>query len=488
MSPSRHEERPSSVARVVVWTLPLINVVMAVVAQIAVPRLLQLRLSEADYTVYVGLSSVAVYVGLGEGGVQISLLRELAARHGAGDQRGFAAEARRARGIFVVASILGGVLAAFALLSQRATLAPHGSSVLAGATALIVASMLELALASFHTAMLASTGKLLGAQLAGMAMVLVPQTSLVVALVATRSLAASVWAQAAATATLALVRGAHAGVLLRVETRGVDARARAAPLLTVIGPGTLFKLSEVLQTASYPHVLTAMAPSVVPGAVPARTYANATRLVTQQFVNLLQVHVTRGLAGDAHARARAREHYELAATFLTSIHLVQLAGAAGLAGFVFQLWLPNQAPHIGVLLPGVFAWQALLAASLPADILFVAAGRMRTLGVVRLFATLVGLATVALLLRTSGRAALGMGLAVSALPLFAFGLWSELHSLEDVASPRRQTLLRYGLAAFGALGCAGFGSYPWLASLSCGLAGFVGLPRSAARLWRLRKG
>ena len=476
---------PSSLGRLAVWTLPVFNVLIAVAAQILVPRLLQLGLSERDYTVYVALTSVAAYVGLGEGGVLISLLRELAARHGAGDRAGFLVEARRSRKLFVIAACLGGILATTALATQREALGGRGGLFLAGAVVLVIGAMSDLAFGSFQTAMLLSTGRFLIGQLIGVATVVVPLTSLVIALLVTKNLTTAVWAQALAWILLSIARGVHAAYVYRGETEGVEAHGEPAPLVTVVGPGALLKLAEVVQTASYPHLLSVLAPAFVPGAIPARTYANATKLVTQQFVNLLQVHVTRGLAGNAEQRANARDNYELAATFLTSSQLLQIGVAAAVARPVFRAWLPNQEPYIDSLLPGVLAWQALLAACLPADILFVAAGHLRLLGVIRFVATTLGLGAVALTLGWAGRGALGLGLSLSAIPLFVFGLWGELSLLADVAPPRRQTILRYGLSLGGALACATYATQPWLAAVTCCGAGLVGLPRSVPKLWRL---
>jgi len=487
MTRSAADAKPSRVARVVVWTLPLFNVAIAIVTQLVVPRMLQLGLSEADYTVYVGLTSVAAYVGLGEGGVLVSLLRELSRLHGAYDLAGFAAEARRSRRLFAVAATIGGVLASVALSSQATLVTGRPTLFLAGALGLVAAAMLELALGSFQAAMLFATGRYLAGQLFGTVSVVAPLGALTAALLLTRSLTAAVWAQALTTMALSLARGVHGAILLRRETRAVESSPKPAPLGTVVGPGALLKLAEVLQSASFPHLLTVLAPWVVPGAIPAGTYANATRLVTQQFVNLLQVHVTRGLAGDDSARAQARENYAVAATFLTSLQLLELAGAAALASTVFAVWLPNQAEHVATLLPFMLAWQALLAACLPADILFVAAGHMRLLGLVRLGSTALGLVAVGLATGPLGRGALGFGLALAALPLAAFGLWGELTLLKSDAPPREVTVRRYGLAFAAALGCVVFRERPMLAVATCALAALPGLPSSIRGVRRLLK-
>lgn len=487
MSAGDAVERRSRIQRLVVWTLPLANVALAIVAQLAVPRLLQLGLSETDYTLYVALTSVAAYVGLGEGGVLVSLLRELSRRHGSSDAAGFALEARRSRRVFLFAALVGGVLAALALGSQSRLVLERSAMFMMGALALIAGSMLELALGSFQSAMLFSTGRYLAGQLSGMASVVGPLVALVGSLLVTRDLSVGVWAQAGTVATMAIARGVHGSTVLARESRDATGEASPAPLGSVVGPGALLKLAEVLQSASYPHLLTVVAPWVVPGAIPARTYANATKLVTQQFVNLLQVHVTRDLAGDAEARARARENYAIAAAFLSSLQLLELGVAAALARFVFQAWLPNQAAYVGELLPGMFAWQALLAASLPADILFFAAGHMRLLGIARIGATALGLAAVAIGSGLFGRAALGLGLALSAAPLAAFGLWGELTILQEHTPAPRRIVLRYGLALAAALGSLMFGSHPFVAAGACIAGALVGLPSSLRGLGRLLK-
>ncbi len=478
------------VPRLAVWTLPAISVSLAVGSQFLVPRVLQHGLSEADYTSYVALSSVAAYVGFGEGGVLLSMLRELSALHGGGEQAAFIAELRRSRRIFFVAALLGGAIAAVAftvgiVAQQGALSAAHARTLAPAAIALVIGAMLELFFGSYHAVLLFSTGRLVMAQLVGLAIIVLPLAGLIAALELSHNVIVGVCAQGMTTALLACARGLHARKLTRAESSSVGTLPPPAPLGRVVGPGAVIKIADVMHAASYPHLLSELAPATVPGAIPARTYSNATRMVTQQFVGLLQVHITRGMAGDDRAKERARSQYRASAMFLTAAHLVQLAMVSALAGFVFHFWLPNQAPYLGELLPGMLASQALLAASLPTDILFIATGHLRTLGVARLVGTALGLVTVAIAIPYFGRGALGVGLAGAGVPLFAAGLWGELSWMRGMAPPSRHVLARYGMALVAAGACAFYGSHPIAAALVTGACGLAALPYSAIRLLRL---
>src|SRR5690606_35408996 len=99
----------------------------------------------------------------------------------------------------------------------------------------------------------------------------------------------------------------------------------------------------------------------VPVLIPARTLANASRLVPQQLVNLLSVRLTRQRAGSAESRARGEFDYNVAARFLWAIHCLQIAAVALGAELIMKAWLPAQAPHITAVLPGMLAEQLLLS-------------------------------------------------------------------------------------------------------------------------------
>jgi hypothetical protein len=152
---------------------------------------------------------------------------------------------------------------------------------------------------------------------------------------------------------------------------------------------------------------------------------------------------------------------------------------------VFKLWLPQHVPHLGELLPGMLAWQAMLAGSLPTDILFVAAGKMRLLGTVRITGTALGLVTLALVLAGTGLGSLGIALAASALPAFLCGLWGELGPLGDVAPRRAVVIARY--ATCGLAACAGalFARHGFIVAAALAACGLVLLPSSLRTVWRL---
>jgi hypothetical protein len=478
-----------TLARLATWGFPAVSVGLTVASQVVVPRFLQLGLSEAEYTAYVALTSVAAYVGLGEGGVILSLLKELSSLHGAGDREGFIAELNRSRWIFALAALLGGAIAGGALFSllaaEQAWPGMKSPGFVLGASALVLAGMLELAFGNFQTALLFSTGRLLAAQIATIATTLLQLAALVGALAVTRSLLVGVLAQASLLMIVAAVRGAHAMWLFRREARGVAVKKPAAPLGRLLGSGALLRLSDVLHNASFPHLLSQLAPAFVPGAIPARTYANAARLVTQQLVNVLQIHVARGLAGDGQAKIAARAQYSAAAMFLTSVQLLQLAFIAAVAPLVFRLWLPNQAPFLAEVLPGLLTWQALLAASVPTEVMLFAGGDIRALGLARLAGIPLGLGTIALSLASLGRLAFGVGLAASSLPIFFYGLWGELGPMRSLGAGPARTAHRYGAALVAAVACAAYRQHPHLVALLTAACGLVGLPASVRSIWRL---
>ncbi len=488
-APGRARRRTTE--RLLRWSVPLVSVLVAIASQVLVPRFLQLGLSEGEYVAYIAVTSVGAYVGLGEGGVLVSLLRELSALHGAGDRAGFAAEVRRSRRFLVFAALAGGVIASCFMGSAlgaaaRAWPGAHEPRFMLATVACIAATMLELFLGSYHTALLFSTGRLVLGQLVGVAVSLVPVTALVTLLAVRRDLTLALYGSALASATVALLRGAHAGRVLAVESFGVEAVAPRTRLFDVVGSGVALKLAEVLQTAAYPHLLTVLAAPLVAAAIPARTLANAARLVTGRFVDVLQVHVTRGLAGPSDVREKARRQYGIVAPFLTSIHVVEVAGIAALAPTVFELWLPQHAASVRSFLPGLLAEQALLAACLPTSILLMATGHLKLLGLVRIVGVPVGLGLLPLLLPLAGHAALGLSLAASALPYFFAGLWSELVPLHTTAPPRREVALRYAVAALAAASCAGYERWPLVTVMVVGGAGATTLawagPRSIAML------
>jgi hypothetical protein len=163
--------------------------------------------------------------------------------------------------------------------------------------------------------------------------------------------------------------------------------------------------------------------------------------------------------------------------------LAQLGTMMAVASFVFSLWLPNQRQYLPELMPGMFAWQALLAATLPTDILLVAAGHMRALGVVRIVALALGLATLLATLAGAGRGALGLALAISAVPLYAFGFYAEWSLMRTSAPKRSEIARRYGCAAVAAVACMAYAQHAWIAAAIVVALGASGLPGSVRQVW-----
>lgn len=485
--------REARLDRLARWGFPLVALMAMIAAQVAVPRVLQLSLSDAEYIAYVAVTAAAAYIGLADGGLRWSILREMSEAHGAGDRARFAAETARARRVFVVMTFASAAIAALGLGSavHAAETAWSGatSDAFRGAVAAtLLSSCLILGVGGYHNVLQCSTGRLLGAQVAALVNSVLPIGVLVAWLVATRSLTDALYAHAGVLALLAVVRSAQAGALARLENAGVEPSHVASPLGTVLGAGVALKIADVLPTAAFPHLLSVIAAAHVPTAVPARTFAGAPRMVMQQFLNLLQIHVTRRLAAPEEARVQGLAQYRAAAGFLTALQLMLLGGTAAVAVPVFELWLPARAAHVEAYLPGMLVEQALLAAALPSSILFTATGRLRTYGVARVVGVLLGLGAFTALLSSSAEAAFGWGLAISAIPHFALGAWAELVPFERFPAVSRTVVFRYAISLAAAVVCVFFRAHPMFVSASIVVAGALLFPRSALALWRMFHG
>jgi hypothetical protein len=470
------------------WGFPFVSISVTFVTQAIVPRVLQIELSEAAYTRYVAVTAVAAYVGLADAGVFAAILRELSAYHGAGDRVAFKAEAARGGRVFTAIALLG-LVVALVLISSVLTVAPpegRGASETWFATAAIAyvaANAAHMGSGSFHATMLFATGRLLAGQALTLLASTLPVITLIVALVVTRDVSAGIAATAVATFAIALGRLAHAHAIFSRETKGVARAAAKTSLGSVITTGLALRTAELLPNSAYPHALAVFASGEVPSAIPARTYANACRIVSQQFVNILHVHITRRMAGTDAERRRGLSEYALAARFLCSCQLVLVGLAACAADVVVALWLPNQRDAIQEALPGLLVEQALLSASLPVWISLIAEGRMRLLGGVRLSGALAGLALLIPALLMWPPQALGLACAVSAVPLFVFGALWEGRWATRLQLPWCVVATRYLPALVAALLCAGFRAAPLAIGGVVVLMGAAWLPSSLRGIW-----
>ena len=458
-------------------------------AQIALPRILQLRLSEGEYVCYVAVFAVVAYLGLADGGLLLSVMREMSEAHGRGERQTFAAEARRASRVFTGTALVGGMIAFLAIGSaiaaaQQAWPGAAATSFKLAVAVVLVASCMNIGFGSYHTALLFSTGRLLLGQVISVTLVVVPLLGLIVTLIVKRDLTLAMLIYGGVLGSAAALRGLHARRLRRAETKGVKPGRPLNPFGRVIGAGIAIKTADVLPTAAFPHALSVLAPAHVPVAVPARTLANGTRLISQQFLNLLQVHITRRMAGDVAARARGSGEYRQTATFLAGAHLLQIGVVAALAPVIFALWLPMHAPYVRLYLPGMLAEQALLSAAMPSSVLFAAGGRLRTLGVAKILGVAAGLLVFLVALYRRPEAAYGYGLAVSAVPFFATGMFIELRPLPGFPTPDRWTVARYACATAAALAALAYSTHvlPLLFVLATAVA--LLLPWQGYRLWR----
>lgn len=492
-SASDPPEQPKRLQAIFRWGFPLVTLSVTVAIQFYLPRLLQLGLGDGEYVAYVAVSSVGGYLGLADGGMLVSVLREMAAAHGANDQAMFVAESRRAARVFLCTALVGLAIAAFGLqsvwqASSAAWTDASSSWFKASAAAFLVSICLTIGFGSFHTAMCFSTGRMLIGQLAGLASQALPAVCMIVALSLHRSLPLALFSYAAVMGAAAIVRGIHGSVVYRKESRNSSPSAPRHPLRRVLGAGVALKFADVLPNAAFPHLLTTLAAGFVPAAIPARTFANSTRMANQLLINLLSPHITRRLAGKDKERSQGAFEYQMAARLLCAVHL----GLVGLAALtlvpVFRLWLPLRADEVGRFIEGMLAEQALLAAVLPASVLFAAGDRLRLLGVVRSIGVILGLVVFVLGLPWLGPAAFGYGLGVSALPYFALGWYAESKPLAGFPQAQHGCSLRYALALVAA-GCTlGYRQQPLLVGIVIVLMALVLLPRALRELYALFKG
>jgi len=478
-----------TVARAARWAFPLVTFGTTLALQVVLPRLLQLQLSEAAYIAYVTVFAIVAYIGLADGGLQVAMLRDLSEAHGRGDLATYHAEALRARRALgttaLVAALISLALGGTAYTAAAAAW-PDASSVSykLAAAAVLVATSLHLGTGTFHTVMLFSSGRLLTGQVSALLVRVAPLVSLVLALVTTKDLTVGLFAHAGATMLVALARAAHAHVVLEAECGSVTPGVPLSPLRNVLATGLSIKAAHVLPTAAYPHLLAVNAPWLVPVAIPARTLANAARLIGQQFVQLLQVHVTRQMAGNLEARRRGLAIYGSVGTMLTGLHLVQVAAIAALAEWIFNLWLPVHAGEVHAYLPGMLAEQALVGAAMPTEVLFAATGRLARLGLIKVVGVVAGLLVLYHVLTISPRGALGWGLAVSAVPFFIMALVTDVAH----ATTRRARVVvfaRYTCGLLGACTMAFYGLRPLLVAGFLLVCGVILLSGSVRTVWRL---
>jgi len=481
--------RSKRLASLVRWGFPLVTVSVAVASQILVPRILQMRLSDGEYVAYVAVMAIAAYLGLADGGLLVSIMREMSAAHGSGDQATFLAEARRAKKVFTVTALVGVVIGAVGIGSALTAAGSSWSGASDGwfrwsAAAVLLSICFTIGFGSFHTAMCYSTGRLLTGQIAGLVTQALPTFGLIVALVVSRNLAVGLFVFAGTMATSAVVRGIHGVVLLRAESEGHQPGTPVNSIGHVVGAGIMLKAADVLPNSAFPHLLAVMAPSEVPAAIPARTFANSTRLAMQLVINLLSTHITRRMANAAD-RERGIDEYRSAARCITGAHLLQLGVAAALVVPVFRLWLPLRADEVSAFLPGMLAEQALLAVALPSSVLFAATDRLRLLGGVRVVGVVAGLAAFVLLLPHARAAAFGIGLCVSAVPHFVLGCYAEMRPLEGFPPRSRGNAIRYGSCLVAAVSAIFFLQAPFVVAGVIVLCGLLLLPGGLLQLRQL---
>jgi hypothetical protein len=421
----------------VTWTLPLVSLAFSLLAQFVLPRVLLVQMSAAEYTVFVAVTAISGYVGLSDGGSRLPILQELASLHAAGDTRRFLAAARRAARLYAVTSMVGVIVTGAIALTSLSALArewpPATSAMFKFAVlAMIFGEGTGVATAPVHDGLLSGAGRLIASQLVLLGVVIARLSGFLVPLLMFRDLESALFGQALVTTITSCARGAHSALIYRSESHGLgtadvlDAADGLRPLHAVAVDGVLLRVAESYPVSLLPHVLSVTLPALVPILVPCRTYANGCRMLNQQFVYLLQVHITRRAAGDAASNARGKAEYEASALLMTGTQLVLVGVAAAAAKFVFALWLAGFGENPSLFLGALLAEQTLQAIVLPGSVLAVARGQIRQWGQLQLVGACASMGVYFLMMSHYPRWAFGVALFVGSFPRAACSVWWEL--------------------------------------------------------------
>jgi hypothetical protein len=454
------------------WVFPLLNLATAIGAQIALPRLLQLELSPQEYAAYIAVTSVAAYVGLADGGLRLPILREMTVAHASNDPGAFLGEGRRAARVYTLVGLVGASVALLVLpttlgVVRRGWEGAASTAFIVACVAMVVSSAVAFSAGVTHGSFLYSTGRLLAGAAVTLACTILSIIVLLGVLAVTRDLVWGISASAASGLLIATLRAAAARREYLRSRRTSRVGSPKRRLRDLMSDGLALKSADVLQQAAFPHVYTLVAFHIVPVGIPCRTLANACRMLSQQFLNLLAVHMTRRHATTDETRQLGQREYTVTSLVLCGAHVAQAAVVTLLAERVFALWLPPIASQVRAFLPGMLVEQALLSATLPSSMMFMATGRLRAWGIAQTCGAVLGLGTMVAVVRVNPEAALGFGLGVAAVPPFVLAASIEFLQRGSNAQADSAVVLRYGLAVVTAvlLGASGFRPvlYPLLA-------------------------
>jgi hypothetical protein len=477
--PMRHEQRVALLR----WGFPFVILMTTLAGQVLLPHILQLHLSDGQYVSYVAVAALVAYLPLADGGMVVAIQREMSFLHGAGNKGGFAGELHRARRIFRfvgIACCVIGVLGIWSTMNAAEQAWTDASQLRfrLSVVALLAVTAFHVSVGGLHTIVQLSTGRLIAGQATGVISIFGPLVVLIATLLITRDLSTGLIANAIAIAAVALWRKADMERILREEIAGVTPARPHASIRRLLASGLPIKAAEVLPSSAFPHALSLANPALVLSAVPARTYANACRLIPQQFASLLFSHLTRRMAGAAVDKRRGIREHAISATCLATAHLIAIGVLGLLAVPVFSVWLPARENDITLYLAGLFVEQALMSAAIPSTLLFAAWGRLGLLGMVQLISVFVGLAVFLILVPIIPKAAFGIGFAASAIPVFVLGAVSELRSEFKTASG----VARYATAIVAAAACVGYARWPTTMSCVVLLCAAVHVPAAVAGL------
>jgi hypothetical protein len=472
------------------FSVPLISFVFAAALQWVIPSLLQTKLSVAAYSAYVVVFSAAGIIGMADGGLALPVLRELTALHGRTAFSQYVGELIRSNRIYLLAAAVGLVAGVVALLSAQPSLAAawpparHAPFILS-AGAYLLAIAFRFWSSTIYFVMLSSTGNYIFGQVVGIVNLVVPAVLLCIALVVWRDLTVALWISASSIAIQGLVEAFAAWRLFRRDFAGVPPSRPPRSLGELVSDGLTIRIGEQLVVNGFPYALTLLAVALVPVAVPARTISNSCRLISQQFVSLLGVRITRLIAQSGADPSAANHEYHMSAAALGSFHLLMVGLVDLAARPIFELWLPGVASTVHPYLPSLMADQVLLSAALPSSVMFLAHGHLRAWGISKLVGALFGLLVLVMAIHAAPQAAFGLAHLAATVPTFAICAWAEVRGRWDFPIAGGEPQLRYGRALVLAVAYVGYSEKAWWVSAITIGTSLPSLMNAAWAYWRL---
>ncbi len=458
-----------------------ISLAVTLVVQLITPRVLLRAWSEQGYAFTIAIQGFTSYISIADAGVQAVLSRTLLADNDRGDDDLFGARARagaRALGALAASATIVTLIAASVLVSSRLTRLGGGNEPTFLTFAIVATGVgAAVALGGWSTAIECGRGYFARTQgftamriaLGGLSMPLMAAlgASPSKALISTSILTTSFDFVRALLATRLLPnKGAT-----QISAMHLAWTSRGSFLYSVAGP---------TQVSLQPAVAALANASSVAAAVPARTLANAAKLLSTAVTNSIWVALSRDFS-DNHVSDQTANRWKTISLRLTTLHLAATTALLVLGPLILPLWLGPHAPNAARVLPLFLTEQAALAAIGPSILLWHARGEFGQLARIQILGAIVAVIATPFAAQRYGGFGVGAASAIAlvtiTVPMLLFResqFWSAM---------KLSPMVMMGPRTFGAASIAlcAFLSVVYPAAVWCALVGFAVL---LAASWR----